>query len=270
MILIGSAAIKYWFPNFPREPKDLDVVVGTEKDKANISLSKKTWEDTRVEVLVNPVLAKYVEEHPSRPDFGQGLDLLLVDELYTLKISHAIGWKLENNSWDKHVFDIQFLKNKGAKLIKPLFFQLYEYWETVHGPNKRSDLDMTSEEFFDNALDCPYDHDWLHTLLKPTPTFTKVLKDGAEVDVSEEKFNQLSEEEKEDLVREEVYIMAFERFSHMWYPYAYARMLRKFVIGHAPIWEAIWILENWPKLIHPKFNFVKLLNEKINENNQPA
>lgn len=262
MLLIGSHAIRHWFKDFPRDPKDIDFIID-EIPANKAELEKQHGQ--RIEFLKNPVFSKYAAYKGV-----EQLNILPPDELYTLKMSHTIGWKLENNSWDKHVFDIQFLKNKGAKLIKPLFFQLYEYWETVHGPNKRSDLDMTSEEFFDNALNCPYDHDWLHTLLKPTPTFTKVLKDGAEVDVSEEKFNQLSEEEKGDLVREEVYIMAFERYSHMWYPYAYARMLRKFVIGHAPIWEAIWILENWPKLIHPKFNFVKLLNEKINENNQPA
>ena len=27
MILIGSKAIKYWFPDFPRDPKDTDYIV---------------------------------------------------------------------------------------------------------------------------------------------------------------------------------------------------------------------------------------------------
>ncbi len=46
---------------------------------------------------------------------------------------------------------------------------------------------------------------------------------------------------------------------------AYSRMLKKFIISHAPLWEAIWILENYPKLQKPRHNFIKILNEKINE-----
>lgn len=25
-MVIGSTAIKYWFPDFPREPKDIDII----------------------------------------------------------------------------------------------------------------------------------------------------------------------------------------------------------------------------------------------------
>lgn len=251
-ILIGSRAIRFWFPDFPREPKDTDYAVYSE-----VGTGQKN-KDERVEYLANPILLRYYDWPNYPPICGP-------DELYTLKISHAIGWKLENGSWDKHIWDITWLKNKGCVLIPHLFDQLYAYWETVHGKNKRSDLEMTAEDFFNNALTCPYSHDWLHTLLQETPTYTKVLKDGAEVEVSEEKFNQLTEDEKESLVREEVMVMAFERYSHLDWPFAYHRMVKKFVLNHAPIWEAIWMIENWPKIVKAKFNFITYLNEKIKQ-----
>src|SRR6185436_10090686 len=240
MILIGSKAIKHWFPDFPREPKDVDYAVNN-----RISSGEKG-----VEYLYNPVLLKW----------GCS-DILTPDELYTLKMSHLF-WDL---GWNKHEYDATFLRDKGCKLIYPLFYDLYDYFNELHGKNKRSDLKMTSEKFFDNALTCPYDHDWLHTLLNPIPTFNKVLKDGMEVEVDEERFKLLSYEEKEALVREEVEIMAYERWPKLDFRVAYITMLKKFILSHAPIWEAIWILENYKYLCLAKHNFIKHLNEKINE-----
>ncbi len=167
MILIGSFAIKYWFPDFPRDPKDKDFAV----DKV-MSSNRET------EYLYNPVICNWVKD-----------DICCSpDELYTLKVSHLF-WDI---NWEKHMWDVQWLKEKGCKLILPLFYELYEFWNKYHGKNKRSRLDMSSEQFFDNAITCPYSHDWLHILLNNPPTYTKVLKDGAEVNVSEEKFNLLS------------------------------------------------------------------------------
>jgi hypothetical protein len=254
-MIIGSYALKHHFPEFKREPKDYDIVAFDEYDKLDLIRIHKGTPGLKLEVLVNPIILNYYKKKGGIPAIcGK-------DELYTLKMSHLF-WDV---NWEKHEWDATFLREKGCKLIKPLFDDLYEYWNEFHGKNKRSDLKMTASEFFNNALNCPYDHDWLHTLLNPIPTFNKVLKDGEEVEVSEEKFNLLSEEEKEDLVREEVEIMAFERWPKLNFRMAYGIMLKKFIISHAPIWEAIYILENYKKLCRAKHNFIKYLNEKINE-----
>lgn len=245
MVIIGSHAIKYWYPSFNRIPKDLDIVVEGGERIQLLGVYD------RVEKLTNPILLKY---HNGSNKYATP------NELYTLKMSHLF-W---NINWEKHMFDLQFLKDKGAVLIKPLFDELYAYWNMVHGLNKRSDLKMKAEDFFDNALNCEWDHDWLHTLLRPTPTFSKVLKDGEEVEVDEERFDKLTTEEKDSLVREEVMIMAFERYPKTFYKNAYDRMLKKFIISHAPIWEAIYIIENYVRLIKIDFNFIKYLNEQIN------
>jgi len=248
MILIGSKAIKHWFPDFPREPKDTDYIIDSNESKKGFTLQKN---EGKTEYLYNPILHEY----------NYGFPICMPNNLYTLKMSHLF-WDL---NWEKHEWDATWLREKGCSLNRPLFDKLYNYFNILHGKNKRSDLKMSASDFFDNALTCPYDHDWLHTLLNPIPTFNKVLKDGMEVEVDEEKFNSLSKEEKEALVREEVEIMAFERWPNIDHRAAYGRMLKKFIISHAPMWEAIWILENYKYLCMPKHNFIKYLNEKINE-----
>lgn len=241
MILIGSKAIKELFPDFPREPKDTDYAV---EFKSELKSTQET------EYLVNPILFKYHCSDSYLPT---------ADVIYTLKISHMF-WDI---NWKKHLFDIQFLKEKGCKIIKPLFYELYDYWNELHGNNKRSDLKMTASQFFDNALKCEYDHDWLHTLINPNPTFNKVLI--GEVEVGEEKFNQLSYQEKLDLVQEEVYVMAWERMPKMDYRFSYELMMKKFILSHAPIWEAIFILDNYKDLYKPKINFKKQIEDGINK-----
>lgn len=235
MILIGSSAIKHWFPDFPRDPKDIDYI-GQKVAHSHIQ---------RVEFHKNEVFKDYQYKvmHPN--------------DLYTLKMSHLF-W---NINWDKHMFDVQFLKSKRCVLEKRLFYELYDYWNTVHGKNKRSDLKMTATDFFDNAVKCEYKHDDLHLILNPVPTFTKVLI--GEVEVGEEKFNLLSFEEKCSLVTEEVMIMAWERYPELDYRIAYSKMLKKFIINHAPLWEAIFIIENYIVLHKPTFNFFKQIENGL-------
>src|SRR6478735_5177582 len=176
MILIGSRAIKHWFPDFPREPKDTDYAVN--------KVLKPYKGEKGVEYLVNEVLWEYY-------DSPYGKDIICdPDTLYTLKMSHLF-WDLQ---WEKHSWDMIFLQKKGCTLNKPLFDRLYVYFNELHGKNKRSDLKMSAEDFFDNALNCIYDHDKLHIFLQNPPTYTKVLV--GEVEVSEEKFNKLSFEDK--------------------------------------------------------------------------
>lgn len=49
MIIIGSTAIKHWFPDFPREPKDVDYATNGDKVVST----------REIEYLPNPVILKY-------------------------------------------------------------------------------------------------------------------------------------------------------------------------------------------------------------------
>lgn len=255
-MIIGSAALNYhlWL-NKPI--KDLDFIKDSPHDIPTV--------DVKVEILENPVLLEY---------YGDNVPYYIgLDELYTLKISHSF-WSLENGSWAKHVFHIQQLKEEGAKFIPDLFNKLFNYWETVHGKRKASNLDMTAEEFFDNKVGFPFDHDYIHEVLiqhphfkgQSEPTYKKVLKDGAEVDVCMEKFAALTEEEKFNLTFEEVANMATERYGKMYYKKAYEVMLKKFIISHCKIEQGIWIIQNHKKLLTQiPFNFIQFLNSKLHE-----
>lgn len=251
-MIIGSTAIKHWFPDFPREPKDLDIVVRSKKGLPKIN---------GVEYLENPVLLDWCEENDMLGEYCPW------QVLYTLKVSHSF-WSLDNGSWEKHVWDIQWLRNKYCMVLEDLFWRLYEYWEKVHGKRKTSNLDLSAEDFFNNSVGYPVPHDDLHYMLiqhpyfkeQKKPTFTYILKDGAEVDVDMIKFLGLMSEQKFNVVFEEIAVMALERYRHLYYKAAYNKMLKKFVISHCKIEEGIWIIENHKELTtNIPFNFIEYL-----------
>jgi hypothetical protein len=243
MILIGSKAIKHHFPDFPREPNDTDYVLF---EYQNYGVIKTPG----VEYLHNKIISDKYHQTDKK--------ILEPNDLATLKASH-LCW---NINWDKHMFDLQFLLKKGCDIDNALFFDLYAHWNTYHEKNKRSDLKMTKEDFFDNNIN--YDenqHDDLHKILNPVPVYTLTLKDGQEVELDEEKFNRLSREQKLDFVREEVMVMAYERYAELDYRVAYYKMLKKFIISHAPMFSLTFILKNFIELHKPKINYIKKIND---------
>jgi hypothetical protein len=250
MIIIGSTAIKYWLPQFPRQPKDLDVICKEGEDlKLLLSYDK-------IEKLENPILLDH---------YKGGSRYLPLDMLYTLKISHAIGWDI---NWEKHTWDLNFMKFNSPTELKvdmDLFNKLYQYWTELHGKNKRSDLEMSAEDFFDNALDTHVDHDYIHTILNPEPTYKKISV--GEVEVSMEKFQALSTSEKTNLIQEEVMVMAAERYKGWGYKHKYSRMLKKFILNHAPIEVGIFALENIGFLSKAPFDFMTKINTELERQN---
>lgn len=256
-VIIGSTALRHWFPDFKREPKDIDLAV---ENITKVISVPPTIGSKRIENLPNNIIANHCK----------GQLYASPEILLTLKMSHVIGFDI---FWQKHIGDILFLQDKGVKYNRELMWELYEYWNTVHGKNKRSDLSMSAEDFFTNALDTNFDHDLAHTLLikhpffeeQVNPTYQLVLKDGAEVDIDEGKFNKLTEKGKYNLVIEEVCLMALERWPKEKFWNSYSKMLKKFLINHAPLFEAEWMINNWKWLCRPPFDFKTHLNEELYE-----
>ncbi len=244
-LIIGSAAIKYHFPNFKRESKDIDYAVDTENVDRKIEGSK--IDNKFIEYLYNPIIFNYVDTNQIYATPTQ---------LLTLKMSH-ISW---NINFKKHMFDIQFLLDNGVEYDKKLYDDLYNFWlefKGREGKYRRSDLTLSSEEFFDNGIDTNHDH--LHTLLTDIPMYTKILKDGCDVEPCEHKFNNLPFHEKVSVIEEEVMVMAYERFRDKQYRVGYEMMMEKFVTGHAPIWQLLFIIFNYKKLRIPSFNYYKMI-----------
>lgn len=245
MILIGSTAIKQHYPDFPREPKDKDYII---YEHQNFQ-----WNSNReTEYLHNKVISDLYHK--------TGKEVIEPNHLTTLKASH-LCW---NINWDKHMFDLQFLLKKGCLIDKDLFWKLYDFWNVYHGKNKRSDLKMSKDEFFDNAINYnEHEHDYLHTIINPVPVYTLILKDGKDVELDEIKYERLTKEQKLQLIREEVMVMAYERFKHLPYKIAYNRMLKKFIMNHAPKFSLLFILENYIELTKINFNYINQIHESV-------
>ena len=95
MLIIGSTAIKNFFPDFPRNPKDLDYVVDNEDNKNS----------DNTEYLYNPIILKYQKDGYLKPEL-----------ILSLKISHLF----HDINWFKHIFDVQFLISKGIQYNKEI------------------------------------------------------------------------------------------------------------------------------------------------------
>jgi hypothetical protein len=172
-----------------------------------------------------------------------------------------------DKNWEKHYRDLMFLKTKGIQIISHLFYELVEYWESLFGKREASDLTLSKEEFFDNKLSKKYDHDSLHKLLvQPClPAYLKVLKEGSDVEPDIDKFNDLYDDEKSDLVDEEVMVMAYERRKTQDFHTAFNWMMKKFIMHHAPLWEAEYILNNVNTFIEAPYNYVDVLDRALEE-----
>lgn len=181
------------FPDFPREPKDRDV-----------------WSDSMTKgILFNDVFW----DERLRPLLGtQGLRYATPDELYTMKVSHS-SWELPNGSWRKHMHDIVWLKQRGAKLIPEWWDVLYPIWQDLHG-RKKVNLNQESGAFFTDAVTRIYDHDSLHDTVAhyDRPLWMEVLADGQSVKMDMGKVWALDFSDQIKLFREEVYATALERW----------------------------------------------------------
>lgn len=239
---IGSQAIKILFPDF-REPQDRDFLIPSHMEKPGNFMGCEFYQIPALDYVALS---------------GRNLN---ADELLTLKMSHLF-WDI---NWEKHIMDVTFLKSKGAKIIDHLFEELYQFWCDTHGTPRRADLSLTKDEFFDNAI-MKYgelEHDDLHKIINPIPTYTKILIEPNGVEVSEEKYNLLTHQERLELVREECYVMAYERLSGRRWQSSYKWMVKQMVLKHAPWYEALFIINNYDELKKPVYNFKEKLDYEI-------
>ena len=243
-VLIGSTAIDKLFPGeLGREPKDEDYIVSTDE-----------------EVIVG--LGSDVFSHHTLDTWLGGWDrTATLDELYTIKLSHSY-WELKNGSWNKHIFDMRWLKRKGATLLEPLHATLYKVWEEIHG-SKKTNLAMEKGDFFKDAVTRIYDHDSIHDSVAygEVALYNKILKDGSTVDIDNKKLWGLDHDELILLFREEVNATALERIvipsGYRCSPgFAYRWALRRTITSLTKGKSAQFILENFERFAKPD-NYLK-------------
>ena len=217
MYLFGSHLIKKMFSDF-REPKDID------------------WVTNDFTKLKKSIIGQ--EEYyfiPNTPDRE-----MTADEIYTLKVSHAIY----DINWKKTMSDIRFLQMKGCKLIPDFLTQLRMYWETVHGVQHRTDFEVKPGKFFDDRVKRKLNHDDLHKMLNPIPTYLKMIVN--DLNPSPEKFfNDLTDDERKEVLYEEAFVIAMERLGHLPTRAAYNSAQQNLVTRLHPVWLADFIIEHW-------------------------
>ena len=133
-------------------------------------------------------------------------------DLLAIKLSHLPY----DNNWWKHAQDALFLMNyqwQGEYNLK-LYEALKPYWVEKFGNKEFLNLDRKKDQFFDDFVPKQHDHDYLHTLVAKDgiPLYTKCLKDGCEVMIDKEKFLSLSHTERVRMLKEEVAVIALERY----------------------------------------------------------
>lgn len=198
--LIGSRAMAHWFPDYG----DVDQSDWDWHSPAPFNAQDRyplfdVWPGQHHDVFVDERLGAW--------NWGQ---IATPDELYTMKISHGY-WDL-HGTWDKHAADILFLQRRGAQFIPELHDILLEIWKDRY-PENRISLDKTADEFFTDHVKKKFVHDTVHESVayRDHPWYVDILKDGSEVLVDNSKFWGLPVEDKLQLVREELYVIALER-----------------------------------------------------------
>lgn len=196
-LIYGSTAIKHFFPDYDKEPNDLDIIT-REDNKLHLEISGCK----RIEQYYLPEF-EYI--------FEINKDELYVDPdfLYTIKMSH-LSWDI---NWDKHMRAALYLEEQGCKLDKELYDSLMIAWKRVHG-KKSVKMAVKNSEFFKENIYRKFNHEFLHEQFSfyDRPLNERIRKDLDSPLCSEELWNQLSPEDKLKCALEEIYVLSAERY----------------------------------------------------------
>ncbi len=239
--IIGSTAIKHWIPDF-RSPKDTDYLYSGLEFKSEV------------------IDGNIVEWIPA-PDWWVYKEFATLTEILTLKASHVF-WTPRSRK--KHLSDIEFLNRLGYSIDSDMFWDLYKHWDSLYGKRSQSDQNTGVDKFFDDLLTRERHHDEIHLIINPNPVYKKILVGDGTVNISESLFNALSFEEKLEVIREEVYVLSYERWSKRSNSpkYNYRQNLEYFLCHLAPTWLSLFGMINLNTLSEPKINYKEIIDSQ--------
>jgi hypothetical protein len=243
-MIFGSTALKHWYPDFPREPKDLDIISKNGKSTREIEIH---WNSAFEYIFKYNNNDKYVD-----PDF-----------LYTIKMSHA-AWDVR---WDKTMFDIKFLKEKGCQLDPVLFNLLMKDWEIIHG-TKKIIVKGKPEEFFNQNVTRKFNHEELHQKVKflHKPMHEFIREDLNDVKPNKELWDILSDEGKIYCALEEAYVFAIERYLQYPANIALTKALKHLITKSTKGYFNLFLIDNFFTLMYNMSDkFLETFKECKNE-----
>lgn len=241
MLLTGSTAARLLSKDFPRDPKDVDCFAVSTIDPDFTD----GWKRAGGDVFMHPRLDAWLEERcQGRTAYAS------LDELYTIKVSHS-HWELDNGSWRKHMADVVWLQDRGARLDKHLYTLLCSVWTQVHGAKKMS-MQKQKGAFFADAVVRIFDHDSIHDTVAygDRALYESFLLPGQSVEMDMSAVRAAPLPVQVMLFREEVYATALERLlipkGYRFSPgHAYLWALRRTITSLTKGWSSRFMIENY-------------------------
>ena len=182
------------------------------------------------------------------------------DLILTLKMSH-LSWDIK---WEKTKRHINILVNLGYKPNLEVYHSLKKHWETIHGNKSHLSLNKQKNEFFNDFVTYVVDHDYLHELVSHPnePIYKRCLRDNEEVLVCYDKFNSLSHSDKVRLFREEITVIAIERYlinpsnsGKFTWMQSWNAALKKTIISLTKNWATDFIIHNLFEFSKPEYSY---------------
>ena len=241
-MLIGSRALAHWVPEFKCKPSADWDFIGEQ--------SVEVPEGNRVEIHpIDSLNNRDAFEFNSR-----GVCSLL--GLTLIKRSHLHrDYKFDRHITMYHRFMLpnlqEFVVEGGNFLINRIRLTKQQY------PQGNPSLNLSNDDFFDDAVTKVYDHDWLHELYayEAQPMYTKLKKPEGVSQAWCEKdlWLELSYEDKCKCVAEECYVISTERFlvpKEFDYPakLAYIKALGKVCTTLTSGWFRDFAIDNYPTI----------------------
>jgi hypothetical protein len=202
-LLVGSRALNFWYPSVPiKETTDWDLI--TSKDLPWAECSSPAH-------LNNEAFSKYNSgifiEH-----LGEKLYIVNSKGLAIIKRSHL--WR--DLSFEKHMMHwVKYLKQeeKNFNAIDKEILSARINLTMQTYPQGHPKLNQSVKDFFNDAVQKKFSHDWLHELYAyyEEPLYKKLQLDYTKAWCNKALWNALSKEDQLKCIAEEAYVIATER-----------------------------------------------------------
>lgn len=236
MLVVGSKALNYHFPDLKREVKDIDII-GTKDDIKylintlspekiretesittlfNIQTPNEFFNTKNVEILNadnSEALSEYIKFDTQDGKLGSGLRFASPEVLLSLKKSH-INFPIK---FEKHIKDYNFLlsklkEDKLSKITKTNFKETEKRVGELRTPSlKKSTMNFFGQS--DGYVKYFYIHDDIHRVMAhyDRPVYEDMQVDSSSAWCEKDMWNNFSFEKKAKCVLEEAYVIALER-----------------------------------------------------------
>jgi hypothetical protein len=243
-ILIGSRALNYWVDNPLLVNRDTDWDVISQEPIEKCEFHSRS-------ILNNSKLDKYCTKDTIGLPNGEITFVMSLHGLALIKRSHLH----RDLSWNKH---ITHYHRHLAKYLPTDAPELQERIELTHKeyPQWKPNLNQTVPEFFNDAVEKKYNHDYLHELVayEDVPMYRKMQRNPELAWCYKDLWMNFTHEQKIKCVTEETYVICIERFlvpvDFNFNPrIAYNKSLQKVCTTLCSGWFRDFAIDNYPEVL---------------------